>query len=297
MRFGIMAMQMESLLPPVSNPQEAQQYVATFSHAGLVRSLHVAGFSLIELGGDLGMWFPQTFSPPAIEELAQLKAELGLSYTVHLPLWSVEPSTPLQAVRLGSVRALGDCIRATLPLQPECYVLHATGALAAEFYQMRLPPAGKALILRQFQANALQSIQEILQQTGLPPRKLAVETIEFPLDLTLEMAEGLDLSVCLDSGHVLAGFAGAYDLFAVVEQVLPRLGEVHLHDCPRPPASGKPAYGMDHQPLGSGDLDTARLLDRLNEARFDGPIIFELTVPQALSSLQVIQNLRPALLS
>ncbi|MEW6180504.1 MAG: cobamide remodeling phosphodiesterase CbiR [Chloroflexota bacterium] len=297
MRFGIMAMQMEAVLPPVSSPQEALHHAAAFSHAALIRRLHAAGFSLIELGGDLGMWFPHTFAPPAIEELAQLKTELGLSYTVHLPLWSVEPSTPLQPVRLGSVQALTDCIRATLPLQPECYVLHATGALAAEFYQMRLPPAGKGLILRQFQQNALQSIQEVLGQTGLPPRKLAVETIEFPFDLTLEMAERLDLSLCLDTGHVLAGFAGQLDFFTVLEQVLPRLGEVHLHDCPLPPAGGKPAYGMDHQPLGSGSLDTARLLDRLSEAGFQGPFIFELTVPQALDSLRVIQNLRPHLLS
>ncbi|GAP12023.1 sugar phosphate isomerase [Bellilinea caldifistulae] len=297
MKFGIMAMQMEALLPPVSNAQEAMQHVASFSHAGLIRKLHSAGFSLIELGGDLGMWFPTAFSPTVIEELAQLKDELELAYTVHLPLWSVEPSTPLQAVRLGSVQALTDCIHATLPLQPACYVLHATGALAAEFYQMRLPPAGKGLILRQFQQNALQSIQELLQQTGLPPRKLAIETIEFPFDLTLEMAERLDLSVCLDTGHVLAGFSGALDVFTVLEQVLPHLGEVHLHDCPRPARPDQPSYGMDHQPLGSGDLDTARLLDRLSESGFDGPVIFELTVPQALSSLQVIRQLRPALLA
>ncbi len=297
MRFGIMAMQMEALLPPVNHIQEALQHAATFSHAGLIRRLHTAGFSLIELGGDLGMWFPQTFTAPAIEELADLKAKLGLSFTVHLPLWSVEPSTPLQPVRLGSVQALTDCIRATLPLQPECYVLHATGALAAEFYQMRLPPAGKGLILRQFQQNALQSIQEVLQQTGLPSRKLAIETIEFPLDLTLEMAERLDLSICLDTGHVLAGFAGTLDLFGVLDQVLPRLGEIHLHDCPRPTDTSKPAYGLDHQPLGKGDLDTGRLLNRLSDAGFKGPIIFELTVPEALSSLQVIQELRPDLLS
>lgn len=296
MKFGIMAMQMDALLPPVGSAQEAMQHITAFSHASLIRNLHSAGFSLIELGGDLGMWFPHTFAPPAIQELAQLKDELGLAYTVHLPLWSVEPSTPLQPVRLGSVQALTDCIRATLPLQPECYVLHATGALAAEFYQMRLPPTSKGLILRQFQQNALQSIQEILQQTGLPPRKLAIETIEFPFDLTWEMAERLDLSLCLDTGHVLAGFAGALDLFAVLEQALPRLGEIHLHDCPRPAGNDKPAYGMDHQPLGSGDLDTAGLLDRLSEAGFNGPVIFELTVPQALSSLQAIQQLRPELL-
>jgi kynurenine formamidase len=60
-----------------------------------VRSLAATGFKTIELGGDLTLFFPGAYTPAAIERLAALKAELGLAYTVHLPLWSVEPSTPL----------------------------------------------------------------------------------------------------------------------------------------------------------------------------------------------------------
>lgn len=136
---------------------------------------------------------------------------------------------------------------------------------------MNLPSADKGLILRQFQQNALQSIQAVLEETRLPARQLAVETIEFPFDLTLEMAERLDLSICLDTGHVLAGFAGTVDLFSVLEQVLPRLAEIHLHDCPIPANPDQPAYGLDHQPLGRGDFDTARLLDRLKQSAISSP--------------------------
>lgn len=297
MRFGITAMQLDALLPVGGNPEEILAQASHFSHTGLVRRLHAAGFNLIELSGDLGMWFPHTFAPPAIQELASLRAELNLAYTVHLPLWSVEPSTPLSPVRGGSAQAVIDCINAVQPLEPEMYVLHATGALAAEFYQMRLPAAGKALIMRQFQHNAMFSLQQILAETGLSSRRLAVETIEFPFDLTFEMASALDLSICLDSGHLLAGFSGQIDLFDALEQALPRLGEVHLHDCPRPAAGDKPAYGLDHQPLGKGDLDLPRLLDRLDKAGFAGPVIFELTIPQSLASLQTIRAERPALLA
>jgi MFS family permease len=52
-------------------------------------------------------------------------------------------------------------IHATRSLQPEVYVFHSTGALAAEFYRMRLPEMARALILRQFQNNAHESIQAI----------------------------------------------------------------------------------------------------------------------------------------
>jgi sugar phosphate isomerase/epimerase len=297
MRFGVMAMQMNMLIPSGVPPQEMMAQVLGFEHTALVRRIHDSGFKLIELGGDLTLFFPSSYSPGAVEALAQLKAELGLSYTLHLPLWSVEPSTPLGAVREGSVQALVENMRAASPLQPECYVLHATGALAAEFYQMRLPPESKPLILRYFQSNALRSLETILLQTGIPSRKLAIETIEFPFDLTLAMADELDLSICLDTGHILVGFSGALGLFDVLEQVLPRLAEIHLHDAPWQGVERTIGYGKDHQRLGTGDLDVPRLLDRLMQASYCGPIIFEQGIPDALASLEHIRSLRPEAIS
>jgi sugar phosphate isomerase/epimerase len=289
MRFGIMAMQLNALVPAGASPQEVMARVANLDHAALVRDIAAHGFNLIELGGDLVLFFPQTFAPAAIERLADLKRTAGLSYTVHLPLWSVEPSTPLTPVRHGSVRAIVDCIQATLPLEPEAYVLHATGALAAEFYRMRLPGMARALILRQFQSHARESVNAILSETGIASRRLAIETIEFPFDLTLELAHELDVSICFDTGHVLVGFSGPVDVFDALEQCLPRLGEIHLHDGLWQGPERSIGYGKDHQALGKGDLDVGRLLERLATAHWNGPIIFELTVEEALRSLQVIR--------
>ena len=291
MRFGIMAMQIGALIPSGGRPEDLLAHAIGFDHAGLVRQLHGQGFNPIELGGDLSLFIPHAFAPQTVERLVALKQEAGVTYTVHLPLWSVEPSTPLAPVRLGSVKALVDIIRATQALEPEVYVLHATGALAAEFYRMRLPPGAKGVLLRGFQAGARASIQQILAETGIAGRKLAVETIEFPFDLTFELAEDLDLSICLDTGHVLSGFPGRSDLDAVLARILPRLAEIHLHDSPLWTPGAPIAYGKDHQALGKGDLDVAALLRRLAEARWDGPIIFELTVPEALASLETVRAL------
>jgi sugar phosphate isomerase/epimerase len=294
MRFGIMAMQLEALVPSGVPAEQVMADIASFDHAGLAGSLAEKGFNPIELGGDLGMFLPQAYSPEAVARLAALRAG-GLSYTVHLPLWSVEPSTPLVPVRRGSVEAIVQAIRTTRSLEPEVYVLHATGALAAEFYNMKISELARNLILGQFQNGARESIRSILAETGLPSRKLAVETIEFPLDLTLQLADELDLSVCLDTGHVLAGFPGWFDLFEVVEKVLPRLAEVHLHDSKRMQV-GTRGYGEDHKPLGRGDLDLGRFLDRLAGADFRGPLVFELRVDEALESLNVVRSIRPKVL-
>jgi len=294
MRFGIITMQRESLVPPGLGASEVLAYVATLDHAVLAAQLSEAGFDPIELGGDMSLFLPQSFAPDTVERLGELGERHGLNYTVHLPLWSVEPSTPLGPVREGSVRALVDMVRRTLPLAPEVYVLHATGALAAEFYRMDLPAAGKGFILQLFQAGARDSIRTLLEETGLESRRLAIETIEFPLDLTVALAEELDLSLCLDTGHVLAGFSGPWDLMTAVDYCLPRLAEVHLHDSPQC-SPEDPGYGLDHQPLGTGDLDVEGLLDRLADGGFAGPVIFELTLEEALASMAVIRERRPGL--
>ncbi len=296
MRFGIHAFQLDALIPPGLSAHELMTHIAGFEHVDLIRPLIEKGFNPIELGGDLNLFLPQTYSPSAIEKLVELKAETGVAYTLHLPLWSVETSTPQTPVREGSVQAVIDCIQVTQPLEPEVYVLHATGALAAEFYRMDLPQIAKSLLLRQFQGSAAESLKTILSETGLPSRKLAIETIEFPFELTLELAEDLDLSLCLDTGHVLVGFSGPIEIFAALEQCLPRLVEIHLHDGPWQGPEMNIGYGKDHQALGVGDLDVGRFLDRLVEANFTGPVIFELSLQQALESLDVIRSLRPGLL-
>jgi sugar phosphate isomerase/epimerase len=291
MRFGIMAMQLEALVPSGAPADQIMANIMSFDHAGLAKSLFEKGFNPIELGGDLGMFLPNVYNPESVARLAAIKSD-GLAYTLHLPLWSVEPSTPLVPVRKGSVEAIVQMIKATGPIQPEVCVLHATGALAAEFYNMKISELARTLILSQFQNGARESIRAILAETGLPSRRLAIETIEFPLDLTLELAEEFDLSICLDTGHVLAGFPGWFDFFEVVEKLLPRLAEVHLHDCKKMP-QGVRGYGEDHKQLGTGDLDLGTFLDRLAAVNFTGPLVFELNVNEALESLNVVKSIRP----
>ena len=72
-------------------------------------------------------------------------------------------------------------------------------------------------------------------------------------------------------------------LFEALERMLPRLAQIHLHDSPRWQPGTPIVYGKDHQPLGTGDLPIGQLLDRLEAAHFDKPLIFELRVDEAAS--------------
>ena len=289
-----MSSQTQLLIPKHFKSNQFEAGLNNSSYTSLLNKIIDSGFKNIELSGDLFLLLPHYFSPESIAELRALKSELDLSLTVHLPLWSVEPSTPLDTVRNGSVNALIDHIQHMSILEPEIYVLHATGALAAEFYRMNLPEIVKIYLLKDFKENAKSSIEIILSETGIENRKLAIETIEFPLELTLEIADELDLSICFDTGHILAGFSGKYDFFDAYALCSSRIAEIHLHDCPT--QENSIGYGQDHKPLGQGGLDVGKFLDCLAENQFSGPIIFELGIEEAKESIRVIQELKPNLL-
>jgi sugar phosphate isomerase/epimerase len=284
---------------PASGQLDAQALRAAFPRldvdvAAQVNQIADLGFTLIELNPELSIFFPNCYNLAALDRLERLKEERHLSYTVHLPLWSLEPSTPVQMVRRGSVDTLVDAVLRLAPLGPEVYVLHATGALAAEFSRMKPLQSMRPLVLQLFLAQAQRSIAELLERTGLPPRKLAVETIEFPFDLTLDLAQTFDLSMCLDVGHVVAGYTTGVTLFEALEQMLPRLAEVHLHDAYRHQLPDGTVQVSDHMPLGAGEVPVGDFLDRLAAAGFVGPVIFELTIEEANTSLETIRGLRPA---
>jgi sugar phosphate isomerase/epimerase len=295
MRVGTTAVNFSSLIPADVTPAEAISRAQNFSIVGQVREVAEQGFDLIELSTDLTLLLPDAYSPAVVADLAALKDELGLAYTVHLPLWSLELSAPLTPVRDGSAQVVTDCIRTMEPLAPEMYVLHGTGPFASEFSHIQMPEMIHQLVLGQITGYSRRAIEQILKETGIESRRIAIETIGFPYRLTFGLAQKLDLSMCLDTGHVLIGFSGQVDLFEVLDECLPRLGEIHLHDAPWFGREGRIGYDRDHVALGMGDLDVGRLVDTLEAANWDGPVILEMKLfSHVLESVDFLRTLRPA---
>ena len=76
-----------------------------------------------------------------------IKKKEKLTYSVHLPLWGIEPAAFSGRIREGSIQAFVDCIELTRPLDPLCYVIHPTGAPTVEFITMGLPELAILLVL------------------------------------------------------------------------------------------------------------------------------------------------------
>lgn len=92
----------------------------------------------------------------------------------------------------------------------------------------------------------------------------------------------MDLSICFDTGHLLAGFSGQISIMEFIDKYYDRIIELHLHDGKFP--------RIDHKPLGKYDLPVRELLLKLLEKNFAGPLIYELNLPEAIKSMDYIKN-------
>jgi len=295
MQTGTLAMHLDLLKPSTTSLDAVMGALVTADFSKLARRVIAHGYDVLEISTDLMSFLPGLFSIRQMQRLAALRAQTGVQYTVHLPFWSVELSSPVEAVRAGSLAATVEAVHMTEALSPQVYILHATGHLAAEFVEMGLQGIMRRVTLGRFMDAARRSLEQILRKTGLPSRRLAVENVQFPLDLTLNLAQEFDLGFCFDTGHLLGGFSGPYDVYDALQQVLPRLVEVHLHDSPQCPPE-RPGHGLDHQALGKGDLDVRRLLGQLQAAGWDGPLVLETrTLADANRSLEVLYAAVPEL--
>ena len=133
-----------------------------------------AGFKHIEITGDLPDTLPGILTPEKIDQLLEIKKKEKLTYSVHLPLWGIEPAAFSGRIREGSIQAFVDCIELTSPLDPLCYVIHPTGALTVEFITMGLPELATGIIIQQFTNHVENAIKEVLKRTKIDSRLLAV---------------------------------------------------------------------------------------------------------------------------
>ncbi|MFX0168002.1 MAG: cobamide remodeling phosphodiesterase CbiR [Candidatus Hodarchaeota archaeon] len=288
MRFGITPLQFDNTLGIVG--VSGSPDFTRFDYAAIIREIYAQGFSLIELTLDVRYVLPGGLSEQAVEALRMVKEELDLTFTAHLPLWAIEPATPNQFIREASVACTVDAIELVKPLNPEVYVLHNTGALAAEFNRLELPNPFARMVTEYFKMHSKQSVEEILDQTGIPSEKLALENVEFPFEATWQIAEALNTGVCLDTGHLLAGFSGDIGILEFIDRYFSRIREVHLHDGGQMASEGGTVRRYDHQALGTGMLPIEGFLSALLERNYDGTIIFELSLQDALESLKVIRD-------
>jgi sugar phosphate isomerase/epimerase len=201
--------------------------------AGLVDDVELVLFESDESGN-----LP---SGSEVAQLVRLAHDHGLTYTVHLPL----------DARLGAAdeglreRGVGKCTRvidATRALEPFAWIVHLDGERRGRV------PADDVPAWTDRCARSL----DALVKTGIPPARIAVETLDYPFSCVAEILPPRGISACLDIGHVVLH---GYDATSYMDAYLPTTRVVHAHGI---------VDGRDHRALDAfpGDI-LAGLLDRL----------------------------------
>ncbi|MFW9933649.1 MAG: hypothetical protein ACFFDR_13455, partial [Candidatus Thorarchaeota archaeon] len=117
MHFGITALE----FGPLSKDLIAGG-MASFTNFDTVkhieRMLEIDHISVLELSFDVLHIIPNAFSDQVLDRLVRMKDELGISYTIHLPLWSIELAPFNEPVRKGGVESIVNSINVAEPLEP-----------------------------------------------------------------------------------------------------------------------------------------------------------------------------------
>ncbi len=150
-----------------------------------------------------------------IEALAAARAESRIDYNIHLPV-DLPVCDEDPAVRRQAAWRMAEVLKRCAPLEASTAALHLPLGTEERTRESRL----------RWQARVRETLARILDASGLPGSFLSIENLDYPLEWIEETIEALDLSVCLDFGHlVLSGSdpAAAFDRWA------PRCRILHLH--------------------------------------------------------------------
>jgi sugar phosphate isomerase/epimerase len=115
------------------------------------------------------------------------------------------------------------------PIDPFAWILHLHGDY---------PGDSPSFHLRKWIKQNRRSLHELLED-GPPARKICVETLDYDFDLVASLVKSLDLSICLDIGHLLLG---GRDIPGHLNRWMDRTRVFHLH--------GIDPTGRDHRHLG-----------------------------------------------
>jgi len=271
--------------------------VPDFSRINLVDIVRevvaIEHIEVIEITTEMEHMVPDSITPEVISQLVDLKDELGHSYSVHLPIWSIELASFNPFIRSGGVESICHSIKTAELLEPEAYVLHSSGSLAAEFLRNNYSEAMHILVCGYMTEFSMKSVEEIISKTEIDSRKLAIENIEFPFEFTRDIIDEHDTGICFDTGHALTKQSGDESVLEFYRQHRDRIVEVHLNDGIDTKTPGK--Y-EDHLVIGKGELPVREFLLELKKDGFKGPLIFELTTEEVLESLTHIKEAVPEVL-
>ena len=149
-----------------------------------------------------------------IAELRRLAAELDLSYNVHLPT-DISISDQDPARQQHAVETMTRVMELVQPLEASALILHVP-------FDEKLDNASAGA---NWQDRVLRNLTKLISAASRHDI-IAIETLDYPLELLDDIVQELDLMVCLDLGHLMVYDC---DLVKVFNKYRLRTPVLHLH--------------------------------------------------------------------
>ncbi|MCR4405082.1 MAG: sugar phosphate isomerase/epimerase [Candidatus Acetothermia bacterium] len=232
----------------------------------LVRSAASLGFGYLELICEPYFLYPREISPLRRARLRRTLLDHELTPTVHTTFYDLNLASPNPLIREASTEELLESIAFAADLGARLAVVHA-GRLPGDYPASLVPTARLQLL------EGLREALDLAEGLGVT---LALENSARGHDRGLieSAEEHLELVAALGSPHCKAALdvghahTFALDLVDYLRQILPCLGEVHLHD--------NDGVRDLHRPLGEGTIDFGAVLEALEREAYAGPLILEM---------------------
>ena len=165
-------------------------------------------------------------SKAVISDLKHLSNEFDLTYNIHLPT-DIAISDPNPDQRESTVFKLLNILERVACLCPTTCTLH-------------VPFIGDGFIdehVRKWRKNVYDSLVKILKAGIVPPERIAIETLDYTFELIEIVIAELNLSICMDIGHLIIH---DWDIQAFFDKFAGAVAIIHLHGV---------QDGKDHMPL------------------------------------------------
>jgi sugar phosphate isomerase/epimerase len=154
------------------------------------------------------------FSDAVIDELVMLSRQFEISYNVHLPT-DISINDPDPGRQQLAVDCLSGIIARLSPLSPSSYTLHVPLDTAHSDNQNE----------DLWQACVRRNLKAILA-AGVSSNLLTIETLDYPFRKIDSIISELDLSICMDIGHLILS---GEDIEAFMKKYSDRISLIHLH--------------------------------------------------------------------
>jgi sugar phosphate isomerase/epimerase len=130
-------------------------------------------------------------SKETIDELAVLAKDFNLSYNVHLPTDISISSRDAQQQRIA-VETIIRVAERVEPLNPTTLTLHVP-------YNETLPDEDG---IKSWQQRVINNLRRILAG-GISAQLISIENLDYPFEILDPIICDLDLSICMDCGHLI----------------------------------------------------------------------------------------------